>query len=651
MGNFAIGLSGLKVAQNMIDLVSTNIANAHTEGYHRQEAIVRPVILKTYGNVGIGGAEVSEVRRQINNLLELEITRQQAGLSQASEELDVLRTVESAFGEAGSEGLAVAMDRFFDSLTELASDPSSQTLRVQAAWSADSVAGEFRSLGLFFSELEEQMRRQAQGHVNKFNDLAFEVHDLTNEMDSLSIHGGVSNLIRDRRDQAIREMAELADIQTVGLEDDTSESLCVSAWGTPVVSRSGVMQLETAVNSDGALGVGTKDSGVWRSGARGGRIGAMLAMHNDIISSVRGNLDTLANKIITAINNLHVQGVGAGGSFTELTGTLLGDQAVGQWDANVGAGSFHVRLTNTTTGAVTRSKIDVDLDDTVTDICALLDAVGGLSASVVNSTLKISADTGYKFDFLPALLDTPYTSSVTGDAVATMSGVYNGATNQIFTCKVVGDGKVGVADNLLLEVRDGGQLVETLNIGQGYAAGDQLDIGAGMTVALSAGQFNNDDEFTIQALADSDTSGFLSAAGLNTLFSGTDASNITVRDDILAEPRRIAGSISAAMTDGANINRMIAVGEDLHTALGDASVRDYFRDIVTGVGQAVIVREARTADLGGVMEQLETQRDKISGVDINEETAKLIVLERMYQGMAKVVSTQDQMLASLIDLI
>jgi len=47
MGAYGIGLSGLKVAQRMIELVSTNIANATTEGYHRQEAVVRPVVLNS----------------------------------------------------------------------------------------------------------------------------------------------------------------------------------------------------------------------------------------------------------------------------------------------------------------------------------------------------------------------------------------------------------------------------------------------------------------------------------------------------------------------------------------------------------------------------------------------------------------------------
>ena len=643
----------MKVAQRMIEVVSTNIANATTEGYHRQEADVRPIVLNSYGNVGIGGAEVTRVRRSVNSLLELEITRQQGNLSQASEELNVLRTIEAAFGEVGSDGLAVAIDRFFSSLTELAADPDNEAMRVQVAWAGDAVAGEFRNLGRFLTDVEMQVQRQAEGSVSDFNNLCVEIDDLTDEMASMSLRGGSNNILTDRRDQAIRELAELANIQVDGVMSDSVESLRISAWGTPVVTRAAVMELEVIVTDNGDLGVGAKDSGSWQTDARGGKIGALFSMKNDVLSSLRSDLDALANQVISAINDVHIGSIGAAGSFSELTGVTVSDEALGEWDPPVIAGSFYVRMTDTATGAVTRSKIDVDVTDTLADVDTLLDGVNGLSASVVNSSLKITADAGYTFDFLPEVLPEPYTTAITGDAVPTPDGIYTGQTNQIYACKVVGTGKVGVADDLSMEVRDGdGQLMTTLNVGQGYAAGDALDIGSGMTVAFSAGQLNNDDAFTIQALADTDTSGFLNAAGINTFFTGTSASNMSVRTDIMDAPgKRFACSRGAAMTDSAGVERMIEVEGNSYASLGGRSIQDYFRGIVIGVGQAVVVREARTAGLDNVMTQLEAQRDEISGVDLNEETAKLISLERMFQGMARVISAQDKALGELMDLL
>ena len=653
MGSFSIGLTGLQVAQQMMELVSSNIANATTEGYHRQEAVVRPIVMKSYGNVGIGGAEITEVKRSINSLLELEITRQQASLSQSSEELDVLRTVEAAFGEIGGDGLGGAIDHFFNSMTELAADPKNEAMRVQAVWAGDALAGEFRNIGRFLDDVETQVQKQAEGFITDFNNLSAEVHDLTSEMSALAVRGGSSNILADRRDQAVREMAELGSVQVSGDGDALAEDLRISAWGTPVVSRSSLMELEVSLVSDGMLGVGAEGSGVYQTDARGGKIGAMLSMSNEVLSDIRSDLDALANQVMSAVNSLHVQGLGAGGSFTELSGTPSSDLALSEWDPPVTNGSLYVRMTNTTTNAITRTKIDIDTADTLTDVATLLDGVGGLSASVVDTALKFDADPGYTFDFIPELMSSPYTSAITGTASPTIAGIYTGQTNQVYTATVVGTGQVGIASNLQIEVRNGdSQLVETLNVGQGYAAGDVFDVGSGITVALGAGQLNDGDEFTIQALADTDTSDFLNSAGINTFFSGTSAATMATREDILADPGgRFAVSRGASLVDSGNIGLMIAISEDDHAALQGTNVRDYYRGLVTGVGQAVMVREARTSGLDNVMTQLQSQRDEISAVDLNEEIAKLISLERMFQGMARVISTQDQMIGELMDLL
>ncbi|MCP4377245.1 MAG: flagellar hook-associated protein FlgK [bacterium] len=653
MGSYAIGLSGLRVAQQMIDLTSTNIANATTEGYHRQEAIISPVILNTYSGVGIGGAEISAVRRNINSLLEVEIANQQGVLSQTSEELDVLRAIEAAFGEVGSGGLSDAIDNFFNSLTELAGDPNNEAMRVQAVWAGDALAGEFRNLGTFLQVMDTQIRDQTEEGVREFNSLTAKINDLTDEMAVIELRGGSNNILRDQRDQAVMELSKLADVRVAGMDDAQVESLRVSAWGIPVVTRTSSIEIESYIDNDGDLSVGVLDSGVYQSGARGGKIGAMLAVKNDILSDLRTNLDALANEVITAVNDIHIQGVGSNGSFSELTGITVDSGAFSGWSAPITDGSFYVRVTDTSTNAVTRTKVDVATTDTVSDISTLIDGITGVSTSIGNSALTIAADAGYKFDFMPAVLPTPTSSTIAGTSVPTISGLYSGTTNQTYTCTVVGTGDVGVATSLSLEVRDGSnQLMRTMNIGQGYAAGDLLEIDSGIDVALTSGGFVNGDVFTVQALADSDTSGFLGAAGINSLFSGTSAANMAVRSDILDDPTgRFACSIGAAMTDSVNVDHMINIGDVTRSALSDKSVQDYYRNIVVGVGQSVSIREAKKIGLDNVVTQLESQRENISGVDINEEAAKLISLERMYQGMARVIAAQDKALGVLMDLL
>ena len=70
-----------------------------------------------------------------------------------------------------------------------------------------------------------------------------------------------------------------------------------------------------------------------------------------------------------------------------------------------------------------------------------------------------------------------------------------------------------------INVVDGGGItVKTLNIGSGYAAGDQLDVGNGIKITLGTGDFVNGNSFEVDAFYQSDTSGLLASIGKHFLF-------------------------------------------------------------------------------------------------------------------------------------
>ncbi len=658
MLNFSISLSGLDVVQRALELVGTNMANATTEGYHRQDPVIRAVSLNTYGVVSIGGVEITGVRRAIDDLLEMEIVRQQSLLDQTSQELSVLETVEAAFGEVGSASLDVAISHFFDSMTKLIRQPGSQNqpevshaLREQVVWAADSLAGQFRIIGQFINDAMVQVQRQAEQYVDQANTLTAEITDLNQQIASVSMRGGSANILRDHRDQAILELAGLISIEVTG-QSGKIGSMNIVTNGMQLVTGSSAMPLELQITSDGEMGIALEGGPSFRTDVDGGKIGALLALRNDILPGIQNSLDTLAKQIVTEINRLHVQGTGIDGSFDEVTGTSVASTTLDEWPMEIESGSFFIRVIDTTTGSVTRYEIAVDpTTDTVTTIQTDLDALANISASIINSTLHIEADNGYQFDFLPAVSSNPYADNITGTAEATISGIYDGNTNQIFTLTVAGNGDVGVDGDLVLEVRDGNNdLTKTVNIGQGYAAGDTLDISNGMYVALSTGSLANGDNFTIQAIAYSDTSGFLAAAGINTLFSGNSASNMNVREEILNHPRRLAGDISDLGGDGINIRRMADIVQQTFSALDYATPQGYFHQVVTDLGQTIMVRQARLTSTENVARQLANQRNEISGVDLNNEAAKLIIFERMYQALSKSLSTQNRVLQFLFDI-
>ena len=250
------------------------------------------------------------------------------------------------------------------------------------------------------------------------------------------------------------------------------------------------------------------------------------------------DLDTLASSIIQQVNKCHVQGIGTDGSFTKLNGQTMPSDSISDYVPPVSDGSFFIRVTytdpNTKQVTVTRQQINVSTTESLGDIANAISNVPGLNATAYNNKLNIQADANYKFDFLPAVQSEPTRCCYTANNYpsVSVSGVYTGTENQTFTCIATGSGSVGNG-TLNLEVEDGdGKVVDTFNIGSGYAAGDELDLGNGIEISVGSGDLNAGDNFAVDAYANTDTSGLLATVGLNTFFTGSSATDIAVSSDL-----------------------------------------------------------------------------------------------------------------------
>lgn len=652
--NFSISVSGLQVAQQGMALVSTNMANVSTAGYHRQELVLEPAETDQAGGVPDAGAKVAQYRRCADTLLDQEILRQQPQLGQTTEELQTLQTLESSFGSLDSNALTTAINTFFGSLGQLAADPQSAPLREQAASAADSLASAFRQLGGTVDGLVQQTAVAANTLVGQVNDLAGRIATLNTEIQDLTLRGANANLLLDQRDQAVTELSQLVNVEVVQ-RADSGGAVDVMAGGIPLVMMNSAAQLEAGMTTGGKLGLRQVGSYTFDTAVTGGQIGGLVSLHNDLLADAKADLDNLANTIATQVNRIHAQGVGSSGSMDDVTGSYFSHPtaAINTWGQGVQAGTIRVRLTapdGTTSNYSVAVNPATDTLATVTTALSGLDPTH-LSAAVVSGRLHLQGLAGWKFDFLPV-------SSVatgggwTGTAPIAAEGVFQGPANDTLTCTVRGSGRVGVDAGLTVEVRNlAGQLVTTMPVGKGYVADTPTDLHDGLTLALGAGDVHDGQTFTIDAVADSDTSGFLAAAGIGTLFEGRGASNLTVRQEILDDPSLLATAAGSDMSDNGAVQRMAALGTKTQASLNGADPTDAFSVLVTKVGQQVSLRQSKQDAQQKVLEMLANQRSNVSGVDINDEAAKLLVFQQMFQGMAKTLSIQQKTMDALFAII
>ncbi|PKL50681.1 MAG: flagellar hook-associated protein FlgK [Planctomycetes bacterium HGW-Planctomycetes-1] len=661
MANFDIGLSGLNAAQRSLDIIGNNIANAATEGYHRQRVQLSPAYLSQQGFTLVGGGvDVIGVKRSIDTLLEQEIYRQQSTLGQIAQEFDTLRTIENAFGDFSSEngGLNAAIDQFFRSLQELSTNPTDNTRLNQAVSSAISMANQFKTLGEYLTSVETQIRLDIENTINTINGLASQIAEFNNKIESIELAGGNSNTMSDQRDKCISDLSQLIGIQTLNRENGVVD---VTVGGIPLVIGPSFSNLEVGVDTNNNIGIAIAGAANYTTNIHGGKIGGLMSLKNDIISDIHEDLDSLAVAIIKQINQYHVQGIGVAGSFTELKGwaNTSGDLA----DlADITAGYTYIRVTNTGDGSVVRTAIPVIQDESSDTLAEIADYitnnVANVTASVNSSNqLTILTAPGYTFDFLPAALSEPKTEDIdfngTADPAISISGIYTGTLNDTLIFTVSGTGEVGNNDSLKLIVKDSNlNTIATVNIGTGYAVGDEIEIGnTGIKIALGMGDLTDEDSFSIDVFQNTDTAGLLSAIGINTFFTGTDAVSMAVCSDIENDPRRLAASLSADMTDNTNVIRLEQTKNAAVSSLGNLTSGEFYRQLVTDIGQQLSLKQMRQENVEVLLLNLQNQQSEISGVDINEEAAQLLVYQQMFQAIAKYMTTINAMLKNVMEIL
>ena len=654
MDSFGIGISGLKAAQTAFDIIGNNIANAATEGYHRQRLNLTPAYSSQVENVLLGGGvDIAGITRLIDDFLQKEVFRQQSSLEQVSQELATLRSVESSFGElSDGSGLSVALDDFFNALQDLSAHPEETIWQNQAVTAAQNLAAKFNTLGQFLTTLESQISLDAENVIDQVNLLTVKIAELNHDIKRQEISGGQAYNLRDQRDQYICDLAKLIGVETEQREYGTVD---VCAGGIPVVINTSTFVLGVGIEENLGLGVTIAGEYNYNTDIQGGRLGALLSLKNDIISGIHSDLDNLAKTIIQQINQYHAQGVGSEGSFTELTGFSMASENLTDFNPPVSDGNIYIRLTNTSTGEITRTEVPIDVStDTLTTIASALTAITGLTASVYDSKLHIQAETNYKFDFLPCVLPTPTNSDFSGATSppeVSVSGIYTGTENQTFTFTVSGTGSIGNG-TLEITVIDGdGETVTTLNVGAGYAAGDRLDIGNGIKITLNIGDLADGNTFEVDAFVDTDTSGVLAVTGINTFYSGNNASDMAVCSEISAEPGRLATALREDMANNNNVLRMVAIRDQAISDLDSLTPGEYYRRSISDIGQQVSLKQTHRENIEVLVQNLTNQQSEVSGVNINDEAARLLIFEQMFKAMAKYMSTIQSSLSTLMEII
>src|SRR4051812_22172903 len=144
-GSISVAMSSMLAHQSAISVTANNVSNINTPGFSRQRAELSEGAAVLTGTRMVGtGVIMNQITSLRDHVLELRIDaeKQQQGSLQA--QVDSLGDIEVLFS-ANTETLGDSINKFFNSLSELSSNPSSIPLRQSVLMNASNLANRFQN--------------------------------------------------------------------------------------------------------------------------------------------------------------------------------------------------------------------------------------------------------------------------------------------------------------------------------------------------------------------------------------------------------------------------------------------------------------------------------------------------------------------------
>ncbi len=403
----------LEVFSTAVQVSSSNIANANTPGYIREELTLATEEPYKRGGLIVGtGVKATAVRQAIDQFLEsrIHLTNSEAHASSARE--SIYAQLEGQLRELGDQDLSSRFSSFLAAINDVANQPEQQPLRNSIISEGELLVADITSLRTRVDELRTGQTVRIENLVDEANNLIDEIADLNlkiTKQESNGLLASEAGGLRTQRYDALNRLSEI--IPTRFIEQPNGNVDVYS--GSEYVLFSGHRQhIETATIEDRGVDVEVVQFTQTHSriSQAGGEIRGVIEGRDEILGGFIDDLDQIASSLISAVNRIHSSGEGLEG-YTTITSTNQVDDANAvlsdvDLPGSINHGSFELKVTNKRTGITQVETIRIDLDgiggnDTsLEDLRAAIDSAANVSATITTTgELKLDADPDFELRF------------------------------------------------------------------------------------------------------------------------------------------------------------------------------------------------------------------------------------------------------------
>lgn len=624
-------VSGLLAFQRALDVTSNNVANAATPGYsvERVNLAENQAQGTASGYVGTG-VNVQSITRAYDELLAGQVRSSQSSFSSFNAFATQAAQIDNMLSDS-STGITASLQAFVNALQTVANSPASTAQRQVLLSQARSLTQQLQNYGSQLSTYSSNVESQIGSSVDQINTLAGTIANLNGKIAAgLASTGQTPNDLMDQRDSLIDQLSQYVTVSTA-TQSDGSMNVYIGT-GQALVTGS-VAQSLTAFQDP--FNATQHDIGIVSGGntadvtpqISGGSLGGLLAVRSQVIDPTKNSLGQFSVGLATIVNQAQQSGM-------DLTGST------GQPMFSVGAVQILPATTNAGSGALSVTR--TDLSSLTADDYALHFA-GGSWQLVDQTTGQNVAMTG------TGTAADPFRAA--GLSIVVSGGASNGdrflirptaAAAAGLSVVLTSPAQIAAASSIQTTAAPG-------NTGSGAASSSTVTDPATWVPGTYTISFTTATQYQV-------TNGGGTVVASGTYASGTPISfggaQVSLSGAPAAGDTFTVGAASPANTgDNSNAFAMIDALSAATLNGGMTSLTNVANNLVSQVGVVTQQAQANASAQQSVNKSAVDSRNNLSGVNLDEEAARMVQYQQAYQACAQMIQTSNLMFNSLISAI
>lgn len=653
MSLLSVGARALMANQLALQTTGNNIANVNTAGYSRQSVAFQASPGQNTGNGFIGnGVDVATIMRNFSELLNRQATAASAVSASDAARSQSLNQMQEVFS-GGKSGLGAAVSDMMNAFGDVASAPSDASARQVVLTRMNELAARFRGASAQLDELDYSTRQQMSNDVKLVNSLAEQVAALNGQISRAVATGHTPNDLLDQRDQLVRDINKYVQTSSV---DSADGSISLFIGGSqPLVLDQNASKLSVHESTDypgsGKMAVYFQQAGgqpieLTSAMVGGGEIAGLLQFQSSDLSEGRNLLGRMSLAIGDALNTQNQLGLTLsgqkGGALFNIPLTTSGSTTGAQW-----AAPHTPTVTVTDSAALKASDYQIVFGDDAPRGRVVRLSDGQTTSFNDMADLSTKRIDGLQFELKAegargqSVLFQPLRTAAQEIQSTVHSGNDLAAANPVAaSIQSLGDAGLRMGGMQVSKGFDATALPKptTLSFSKDADGKVSYTITPAPTPAPPApGGIASSGSFVSgQAIA--------LAPGLKVTLSGTPA---------------VDGSQSDSVSFGANTNYSADTGNassflGLRDSLvfdGSTTLSDGFSAAMAQVGTRTQSAQYAAKLSESIVKNLEADRMAVSGVNLDEEAAKLLQFQQAYQASAKMLQVAQGIFDSVISAV